>query len=74
MASKKEARRYLILDHVERMRDADVLAVLLRLREYTGSHPEPACYIISPVGENADDDQDLLQSTCDCIKTPAHGL
>ncbi len=36
MAAKKEARRYLILDHVERIREADVLAVLLRMREYTG--------------------------------------
>ncbi len=36
MAAKKEARRYLILDHVERIREADVLAVLLRVRELTG--------------------------------------
>ena len=36
MAAKEEARRYLILDHVERIREADVLAVLLRVREYTG--------------------------------------
>lgn len=36
MAAKKEARRYLILDHVERIREADVLAILLRVREYTG--------------------------------------
>ena len=36
IAAKKEARRYLILDHVERIREADVLAVLLRVREFTG--------------------------------------
>lgn len=37
MAGKSEARRYLILDHVERISDADVLAVLLRMRECTGA-------------------------------------
>ncbi|CAK0734650.1 hypothetical protein CVIRNUC_000462 [Coccomyxa viridis] len=53
MASKKEARRYLILDHVERIRDADVLAVLLRLREYTGL--DMGLFLISqiPWGSNA---------------------
>ena len=37
MAGNSEARRYLILDHVERISDADVLAVLLRMRECTGA-------------------------------------
>ena len=60
MAGRKEARRYLILDHVERIRDADVLAVLLRLREYTGMHP--VRFNVSPAGGYAD----LVQSTWDC--------
>lgn len=28
--------KYIVLDHVERIRESDVLAVLLRLRELTG--------------------------------------
>ena len=28
--------KYIVLDHVERVRESDILAVLLRLREMTG--------------------------------------
>ena len=66
MASRNAARRYLILDHVERIRDADVLAVLLRLREYTGRCPGPACPNVSPAVGSAVEDVDLLPGTCDC--------
>lgn len=30
--------KYIVLDHVERLRESDILAVLLRLRELTGAH------------------------------------
>lgn len=37
--------QYIVLDHVERIKDSDLLAVLLRLKELTGRCPSTSVWI-----------------------------